>query len=222
MNFFGHAVVATWCSRADGFVLGAMLPDFAGMIGERPPRVEHVALERGVAFHHETDRVFHESPTFRALQSDARQKLRALGLPRPSALAVGHIGVEILLDASLAKDATAREGYVRAIFAARPAALGAHIAWSDSDAALRFERLREILETRGVSERAADANAVAWRVARALAGRPRFRLDEQGERTVLAWAEQAAYSVAEAADSVIAELRAGLRVTLPGAADLAC
>ena len=210
MNFFGHAVVATWRSRADGFVLGAMLPDFAGMIGVRPPRVTHDEVDRGIAFHHETDRVFHDSATFRALQGEARRTLRSLGLPRPSALAVAHIGVEILLDSSLAKDASATESYTRALSAGRHELLGGHIEWSDEAVRARFEKLRAILETRGVPSGASDPRAVAWRVSRALEGRPRFRLEPKGERIVHSWAEQTSGAIAEAADSVIAELCAGL------------
>jgi hypothetical protein len=38
MNFFGHAKVALWRGDAAGFVLGAMLPDFASMAGTRSSR----------------------------------------------------------------------------------------------------------------------------------------------------------------------------------------
>jgi hypothetical protein len=210
VNFFGHAVVATWRSRADGFVLGAMLPDFAGMIGSRPPRVTHDEVDRGIEFHHETDRVFHDSPTFRALQSDARRTLRNLGLPRPSALAVAHIGVEIVLDSSLARDLAGRDSYGRALTAGRHDVLGSHIEWSDESIRDRFQKLRAALEARGVPSGASDASTVAWRVARALEGRPRFRLDPEGERIVQAWAEGVTPIVANAADSVVAELRSGL------------
>src|ERR1700753_2862807 len=128
MNFFGHAVVATWRSESDGFVLGAILPDFATMLGTRPPAVAHPELERGVTFHHDTDRVFHDTATFKRLQLEARRTLREMGLPRPSALAVGHIGVEILLDATLADDPRGVAGYLAALGAARDEGLGRHIA----------------------------------------------------------------------------------------------
>ena len=35
MNFFGHALAASWRSREPGFALGSMLPDFASMCGMR-------------------------------------------------------------------------------------------------------------------------------------------------------------------------------------------
>ena len=59
MNFFGHAIVASWTSVEPAFVLGSMVPDFANMVGARVPRVFHEGVARGVEFHHATDRVFH-------------------------------------------------------------------------------------------------------------------------------------------------------------------
>jgi hypothetical protein len=129
---------------------------------------------------------------------------------------VAHIGVEILLDGTFAEDAAVRESYARALSAGSSASLGVHIEWNDLQTRDRFEKLRGVLESRGVPKGGADPAAVAWRVARALSGRPRFRLDAEGERIVLSWAESASDEVGACAESVIAELRAGLRVTLPG------
>ena len=70
MNFFGHAVVATWHATEPRFVLGAMLPDFAAMIRARPPAARDPELARGIALHHATDEVFHDAPTFRELGYD--------------------------------------------------------------------------------------------------------------------------------------------------------
>ena len=39
MNYLGHAAVATWRTSDRAFVLGAMLPDFATMIGARSLRM---------------------------------------------------------------------------------------------------------------------------------------------------------------------------------------
>jgi hypothetical protein len=191
-------------------VLGAMLPDFATMLGTRPPGVEHAELERGVAFHHQTDRVFHDAPTFQRLQLEARGKLREMGLPRPGALAVGHIGVEILLDAVLAEDPQGVAGYLAALAEGREAALGRHIAWNDEALHKRFEMLTVALSERGVTAASRAAEATAVRVSRALASRPRLRLTEDGDRIVHAWAAAAGPLVALAAPKLVAELRAGL------------
>jgi hypothetical protein len=213
VNFFSHAVVASWQSSEAGFVLGSMLPDFATMLGARVPGVRHPELEAGVAFHHATDRVFHDAPTFRVLQADARSALRALGLPRPSALAVGHIGVEILLDGALASNLHGVAGYLAALGAGHPQALGTHIDWGDAALAHRYDGLRKILVEGGVTSAQADPRSVTWRIVRALSGRPRLRVDEAGERVVLAWAEEARPVVAAAAGRLLAEVLSGI----PGA-----
>ncbi len=210
MNFFGHAVVASWRSGEPGFVLGSMLPDFATMIGARVPPVTDAEVARGVHFHHETDRVFHGSPTFKALEARARRELRALELPRPSALAVAHIGVEILLDGALADDRRACDRYTVALASGHRAALGAHIDWGDVAAAARYEELCGVLSARGVASGAVAPEMVAWRIARALSRRPRFRLDADGERTVRTWTERTLPEVAAARDAIVSELREGL------------
>lgn len=187
-----------------------MLPDFANMIGARPPRVGHPELASGVAFHHDTDRVFHQAPTFVTLQAHARSRLRALGLPRPSALAVGHIGVEILLDATLAADAQGVSGYLAALGEGHPGSLGAHMDWGGAEPAGRYEALRAVLCERGISAGTGEARMVAWRIARALSPRPRLRLSPDGEQIVHAWAEESKAVVESAAKALIAEVVAGL------------
>jgi hypothetical protein len=212
MNFFGHAVVATWQSADPGFVLGSMLPDFATMIGARVPTVSHADIASGVRFHHHTDRVFHDAPTFRRLQAEARRTLREEGLPRPSALAVGHIGIEILLDAALGDDARGRAGYAAALSAGSPAALGACVEWATAEERAGYERLISVLAERGTPQGATTPATSAWRITRALAPRPRLRLDEEGERLVREWAEKAAGIVVLAADGLAREVLRGLEL----------
>ena len=210
MNFFGHAVVATWRSTRPAFVLGAMLPDFATMLGTRPPNVEGDDLTSGVSFHHETDRVFHDAPTFRRLQLEARRTLREMGLPRPSALAVGHIGVEILLDATLAEDDRAVAAYLAALAGARDEDVARRIAWSDDPLRESFAALSSALHDRGVTPATRSVERAAFRVTRALESRPRLRLTAGGSAIVRDWAALAERSVAEAAGALVAELRHGL------------
>ncbi|HEX4337549.1 MAG TPA: hypothetical protein VH062_16660 [Polyangiaceae bacterium] len=215
MNFFGHAVVATWRSTSPGFVLGAMLPDFANMLGARPPGVAHPELAAGVAFHHETDRVFHDAPTFKRLQLEARRTLREMGLPRPSALAVGHIGVEILLDGSLAGDDRGVAGYLAALGAAREDDLGAFIEWSDVLLHRRLAGLSALLAARGVTAEARSPDRVAFRVTRALESRPRLALTDDGAAIVEKWAAESEAVVDDASVVLIDEIRAGLALAGP-------
>jgi hypothetical protein len=213
VNFFGHAVVATWRSAEPGFVLGAMLPDFATMLGTRPPVVHHAGVADGVAFHHETDRVFHDAPTFRRLQLEARRELREMGLPRPSALAVGHIGVEILLDGAMAGDARGVAGYLAALECAGD--LGPSIAWPDESLRDRFASLSGVLRERGVTASARSPERVAFRVMRALEPRPRLALNEAGAALVRKWAVQSEPIVATAAEALLDEVRRGLALPAP-------
>jgi hypothetical protein len=91
-----------------------MLPDFATMCGARLAEIDHPELRAGIALHHRTDRVFHASSHFLALCGDARRDLLARGLGRGHAQAVGHVGVELLLDGWLVEQPKARETYAAA------------------------------------------------------------------------------------------------------------
>jgi acyl carrier protein phosphodiesterase len=209
VNFFGHAVVATWHAPEPRFVLGAMLPDFAAMIRVRPPEALDPELSRGIALHHATDRVFHDAPTFRDLGAWAFEELRARGLPRGPARAVAHVGVEILLDGVLAADAAARQAYLAALALGR--GLGrAHVRWGRSADEQRFSELVTALDARGVSRAHGTPEVVAFRVERALAGRPRLALATSDGALVTAWAEHAAPVVSARAAQLIAEIRLGL------------
>ena len=209
MNFFGHAAVASWQSRSTGFVLGAMLPDFATMIRARLPSTDHEELGAGMEFHHVTDAVFHDAPTFRALQSSALAELLQRGVRRGGARAVAHIGVEILLDSGLAESRAHRGAYLDALRDGAPGALGRHIGWRLPVERERFAELRDRLESYGVARRP-DAEATVNRLVRVLAGRPRLALDDIDRRHVRGWVEANREEIARKASAVTREVRAGL------------
>jgi hypothetical protein len=209
VNFFGHAAVACWRSNEPGFVLGSMLPDFWGMTRTRPVQVADGELARGVAFHHVTDRVFHDAPTFVELSRGARVALSALGLARGSALAVAHIGVEIVLDGVLATDPLARDAYVRALEATE---LLDDIRWRSDEDSARVRELVSMLTRRSASAEHDSAELVAWRVERALSARPRLALRPGDDRRVTEWARAARPEVALKSGALIGELRAGLEL----------
>jgi hypothetical protein len=214
VNFFGHAVVACWRSDAPPFVLGAMLPDFAGMIRARPPSSDHAELARGISFHHATDHAFHGSTVFRSLTAQAYSALVAQGVRRGSARAVAHVGVELLLDAALAEEAGARNAYRAALVSAREPALSARIRWRDDYERGRFAELCSVLESRGVASQHGAPELVALRLSRALADRPRLALDDAAERVVRSWAEDARDAVLRSAPGLINELRHALSFAL--------
>ena len=149
MNYFGHTVLAVRRSSEPAFVLGSMLPDFATMIRARPPRTEHADIDLGMQFHWRTDEVFHRSTAFLTLTRRAVGWLSARGVRAGSALAVAHVGVEILLDAALSGDERAQRAYRAALEGAAPDDLGQHVGWASEEQRDRFGALRTRLLARG-------------------------------------------------------------------------
>jgi hypothetical protein len=205
VNFLGHALVATWWSRQPSFVLGAMLPDLVNMLGTRVPPAVHRPVELGVGLHYRTDVAFHAAPTFQCLVAEARSRLDAFGLRRGSARAAAHVGVELLLD-----NVVAREPRVmRAVGAAQRAGVkqaASWLCWPDPAAAQRFQRLCTMLLGRDVGGRDGTAEAVSFRVARALAGRARLELDTPDRELVARWASEAESGVRDASLTLLGEV----------------
>ena len=210
MNFFGHAVVASWEARTSGFVLGSMLPDFAAMCGARLASIDHPELCAGLALHHRTDRVFHASSQFVALCGDARRVLLARGLGRGHAHAVGHVGVELLLDGWLAEQPKARETYAAALRCGRHAELGRQIRWLDDEGRGRWRKLRRRLEAHGPPDDYRNPILVASRIERILRDRPRLALDARRTEVTARYLPELQRAVHDRGDALIRELRQAL------------
>jgi hypothetical protein len=206
VNFFGHTVLAVRRSTEPAFVLGSMLPDFATMIRARPPRAEHADIESGMQFHWRTDEVFHRSAAFLTLSQRALTWLSAHGVQRGSALAVAHIGVEVLLDAALATDDRAQAAYRAALEDAADGELGRHIGWASDEARARFAGLRKRLLARGAIAGDIGPETVAERLRHALADRPRLSLDDASVLTVRDWARIARPDIDACAAPLVREL----------------
>jgi hypothetical protein len=103
VNFFGHLVLARALDPDLAFGFGAMWPDFSGILGLKAAST-HAGVHAGVAFHHRVDAVFHRERHFVTLQRLALERLQRHGVPRGPARAVAHVGVELLLDAELARN----------------------------------------------------------------------------------------------------------------------
>lgn len=178
MNFFGHAVVAARVSREPDFVLGAMLPDLAGMVGARlAPVVEgalsHGAVAAGIAHHHRVDEGFHGSLAFSRVWLAAVAELRRTGLPRGPARAAAHVGLELLLDGHLSRDEPSRDAFRRALD--RAADMPCPLAWDaarSADGAMRWASLLGRLTSGGIPQAYEDSTFVAGRLMGALAPRP--------------------------------------------------
>ena len=187
MNFLGHCFVASWrrgvAPSVGPYAFGAMLPDFCGMARARVLHVDHRETAEGVALHHETDDVFHSSAPFTRLMEETRGELEAAEVRRGTALAVGHVGVELLLDGWMLAQDQAGDGTVGALYEAALAAgepLCEHLRFKDAAGA---ERMRALLgRLRGYGLRGhREVDAIAERLDRALSARPRLRI-EPGDR----------------------------------------
>ena len=208
MNFFSHAAVALRFSEAPEFVLGAMLPDFASMLGARLGTIGDPTLERGVRFHHLTDHVFHDLDVFRTLSREALVELRARGLEKGTARAVAHVGVEILLDATLGQSASAQAAYLSGLEAGLRPELIASVAWPDADR----RRLADLLETlvrRGIVLDT-SSQTIAERIKRTLARRPRLALGDDDPPRVRDWVEATRGRVVASTPALVAELHGEL------------
>jgi hypothetical protein len=170
VNFFGHALVASWRSAHPAFALGSMLPDFATMVGARA-ETDHPELSAGIAFHHATDRAFHRIPAFRTLESETTALLAAAGLGRGPSRGAAHVSVELCLDAALVDEPNAIDTYLAALALAPDMPLS----WSSPDALPRWHSLHTRLLSRGAPQ--PDPAAIATRVTYALSSRPLLSLD---------------------------------------------
>jgi hypothetical protein len=120
---------------------------------------------------------------------------------------VAHVGVELLIDAELARRDAHRSAYLGALASAtrrrQEARLGA-----------RYRYLCRFLRLRGVPDRPPTARETTTRLGRALAARPRLRLVDGDHERVEAWIERNGPEVARTVPSVVAELEAALGIRL--------
>jgi hypothetical protein len=207
VNFIGHAFVALWHSAEPSFVLGTMLPDFVGMAGTRLVQgaADHTPLGRGIALHHRTDDVFHGAEPFLQLTHATMERLIADGLARGPARAVGHLGVEMLLDGELLLEYEALADVYRSALAAASELDPARFAQPDGHDRLRVLAAR--LSAYGVPYDYRNTEAVAARLVRILARRPRLAISDGFEPAVEAALQGAQRAIVGAIPALTAHLR---------------
>jgi hypothetical protein len=212
VNFFSHAVLAERRSDDPRWILGSMLPDFVSMAGLRLESVTGDApLERGVAFHHQSDDAFHGAPLFVELMEGAREELERAGLDSGPAMAIGHVGVELLLDGHLVERYGVLPSYRYAMSeAAGVASLLRFVGLEPEPGADRWRRLCARLEAAPVPQRYTEPAFVADRLIYILATRPRLAVPFGREPLVFDWARRAAPIVAASADALFDEVEARL------------
>lgn len=212
MNFFSHAVVAARRSDDPRWILGSMLPDFVSMAGLRLESVTGDApLERGVAFHHTCDDAFHGAPIFVDLMELAREELELDGLDSGPAMAIGHVGVELLLDGYLVEQRGVTVGYRAAIEeAAHVDVLLRFVGLEPEQGGARWRDMAERLANAPVPQRYTEPAFVADRLVRILSSRPRLAVPFGREPLVHDWARRAAPEVSRRAPALFEQVESRL------------
>jgi len=181
-----------------------MLPDFCGMCGVRIAEADEAEVAGGIALHHATDAAFHRLPAVTGLMRELDEELQRGGCSRGPRRAVSHIGVELLLDGVLIDEPGYRAVYLAGL-AHRPA-----LRWRDPEDGARLAGLLDRLRDRGVPDDLRRPEAVAARVHRVLAPRPRLA-PSPGELGAIRDALVAFQPrVAVAAETIVRALRAAL------------
>jgi hypothetical protein len=203
MNHFGHARIAAAHARDPLLALGAMLPDFASMLRVRIAGLAHPRLRDGAALHHASDTAFHAAPEFVAQLVEGSAWLRAHGVARGSARAAAHVGIELCIDAELAREGDAAQLYTAALDASEDRVVDAAIAWRGDGASPRWQELRTRLRARGAPDPEASPAQLAQGVARALAGRPRLALEAHAQDRVEEWLAKSAVALRVLAEPLL-------------------
>lgn len=175
MNFLAHALVAGRTgSGSPERVVGAVLPDLAGMAGIRPVGGSlDGELAEGVACHHAADRAFHADRSFTAGARNLRLAALDAGLPPGASRVVGHLGWELLLDGTLLSFTDA----AMAFEAALSGAPSATVAFTGSDSE-RWLALVQHLDANRWWLRYHDPEVVAEALHRRVRDRPRLAIHE--------------------------------------------
>jgi hypothetical protein len=195
VNFFAHALIAARRSEDPAWILGSMIPDLASMAGLRlqtvtnPGRLGQL-LSEGVDFHHRCDDAFHGAPIFVELMDGAHGELEAHGLGGGPAMAIGHVGVELLLDGCLVTRHGVPASYREAMALASVA--GADLNWRDGNPehSRQWQAMCKRLSGAPVPEGYADPQFVADRLVQILARRPMLAVEPGNEPLVFEWAKR--------------------------------
>jgi hypothetical protein len=206
VNVLGHTFVALASGDDEPYLLGAVLPDLASMVGVRLDRSRlDGRVAQGVRAHVAADAAFHAHPAFRAGVAALRRDLAARGFDRGPARAISHAGWEMLLDGTLV-GSPAEAAYRRAL-GAGDIVLDA-VAEPDRPRWLGFVR-RAAASGPQLRLRYEDPTWVAERLHDLLNRRPRLRFPAHRRSAVARALGHHAGPVATAAPDLLAATRNG-------------
>lgn len=210
MNFIGHLHVARWQATSPSFLLGAMLPDFASMAGVKLGTPSDEKLRAGIAWHHRTDAAFHHQSVFVGLMQETLVALTALGVSRGPARAVGHIGVEMLIDGELVHQDGNADAYLRALETSTVLEQDETL---DGNARERLTLVHRRLRTHGVPYDYRNTEAVVMRLSRVLKSRPILAISPEDARKVQSVLPEIQRKVVAVLPQLLAAVRDALDVT---------
>lgn len=206
MNYFGHAAIASHREREPGFILGAMIPDLCAMTGLKGEESLGGVLGRGVRFHLDTDALFHQTRVFCEHNRRLQARFRELGVSRGPARAAAHLGVEMLIDAELARETPAVDAYVAALaWGVRHVGHESQGVWR-SPSQLKLAGLCQYLLDRGPGIHCTARERFVERLGRALGGR-RLLSPTPAELQLIAEELQGDRAVAVEVPDLLVELR---------------
>ena len=214
MNTGAHVAVAaalpTGAGTREAWLLGAALPDLATyvqlrLLGTTPDP----GVRAGITFHYRTDDAFHRHPWFLGHQRRLIDALVAAGFARGPALACGHVGVELLLDGILLADSAAYEAN-RTAFGAIAGLRDALEPLVEAKHRDRWVAHLDRLATWTGPADLDDPAAIASRLWRVVADRPRLAFAAVQKRPLARALADLQPSVAATAEGFVAELLAEL------------
>ncbi len=182
MNFFAHSVLAAREQQDPHFVFGAMLPDFQSICRGRVVEPDD-RVTAGMAHHQRVDAWFHYLPEFEALCKEGEEAVAEAG--PGAAVAVPHVGVELLIDGELTANPAHHEAYLAAIEAAQ----GIELEWKQPEQSARWLKVRGRMAKRGVPTPYRDPAVVTRLLEDILAHRPRLAMRPGSQPLVQAWLE---------------------------------
>lgn len=211
MNFFAHAHLALRRRDDPAWLVGSMAPDLASMGRLRLGReARDPDLAQGIVFHHRSDDAFHGAPRFVELMRRSREDLRARGVGAGASLAIGHVGVELLLDGHLARQHGVPARFREALAGAGELAPALELRGDATHGRARWREVCRRLAAAPVPERYIEPAFVAERLIRILEPRPRLRVDPTRRDEVEAWAVAFLPQVGAEAEALLGEVEARL------------
>lgn len=184
-----------------------MLPDLCGMANLRLEELYDPRLDAGARFHHLCDDIFHKHPLFIELAEAARDRLQAQAMPRGAAAAIGHVGVELLMDGALVTSGEILADYRAAIdeFARISGEIKFH-GLDPDESGNRSRHLASHLVSAPIPLGYVDPTFVAKRLIRILASRPVLAIPGDREDLVYQWTADSAPEIFEVTSRLIDEV----------------